>query len=331
MAKGNDSITEFLMRDRREKQKLAAQMKSRRRRIRFGAIPPNPFVAVDRSSPLDDKPDLTEFKIDDEWLQDAVAFQISKQRIRDGLRYLVREEMIRTGRLLRDVWTEYITQATANYVRSSYATPFSYTEKIANVFYLERYAPSEEKTGCDLGRNERKWYIGISLNRNRSAASLLSWGQRTLVPFVLSAIRLMANIEMRGAVVFSPEDMKRLRVELGEDRRNEIYLCSRDQIREFGHEARSNQRLSRTKLRGRLMALACYRYYQSGYGWEVYDREQKKFGLETDRMSREKFRQRLRIAVAALRYEWDWAISARLEQMRGIHFPLGKMFPAETR
>lgn len=323
----SEMIRLILQREQRQTEKLAVLMKKRRQKLRIRMIPPNPFVDTMA------KPDLAEFQVDDEWLQDALEFQIRKQFNRDGIRHLAFEKMIQTGCSLKKAWEGAMTAATAKYSRSELAVPYSSTEKVAEVFYFKRYAPTKSEAECNLSRNERKWYIGISLNRNRNGASLINWSRKVFIPFALSAIRWMANIEMQQGVLFSEKDANRLRKTLGSaagDENFNFLIDSGDLLNPFKVEEKPSQRMSRTKLRGRLLAIACYRYVQAGYGWESYDRDQNALGLEAGKMSRERFRQRLRIAVGTLREEWSSNLVSRPERTVGIHFPLGRSFPVKV-
>jgi hypothetical protein len=310
---------------RRIRQKEKLRRKRPRQMPALQSIPINPFAAPHCL----EKPDLREFIVPDEWLEDALNFQIEKQFARDSLRDTVRRQMAEDRISLRRAWANAMAATTATYEMKGKA-PLLKSRKVAGVFFLNRCRPPAEIAECDFAGNERKWYIGISLNRNRSAAAFLDWTLRELLPCVGAAARLIANIDMRGSVYFSDEHIECLlrNIHGSQPAEFKFWSCDRQRARACADKSRKMQIAPPQRLRARLLAIACYRFAQADFGWRAYHRAQEQISLESNPMTRELFRQRLKIAVTMLRDYAPFEIAHRLEHLPGFYFPLGKSFRA---
>jgi hypothetical protein len=288
-------------------------------------------------------PDLEEFQVEDDLLEEAIRFQVDKQVCIDGRKLLVKLWAPDSqGRTEAEIAEELRVFAASTFESEPSDTRLRKSRGPAKVVYFERGAPAQKQNWSSGYSNSRPYFIGIALNREMTAPSFLKWVDREFLPFVRASMKLAARIDLPGSIEFTDKDeavFRRVGGAAATDHQVKFWYRTKADARRDNQSNRRRQNPSVKNMRAKLFSVACYRFKMAGFSFREYNEVQQRIGLETYvkrnsepvpvEITEEAFNGRLKIAAGLLRDVWAAFDVKNPENIPEAGFELGNRFRGE--
>ena len=285
-------------------------------------------------------PNLDEFRVEDELLEQAIGFQVHKQMYIDGRRLLARLWAADTkGKSAVEIEAELRALSETAFDPDQHAIRYQRSTGPAKVVYFAPGPPHKVQDWRGGFLNSRPYFFGVSLNREMTAPGFMKWVDREFIPFVKASMKLAARIQLPGAIEFTAQDeavFRRVGGETVKTHNTKIWYRTKDDAVRENLSNKARQSPSLKKLRAKLLSVACYRFKMAGFTFREYNEAQRSIGLEVYAkrnsapvvvdITEEAYNGRLKIATGLLREEWRGLEVEKPEDIPEAGFALGKRF-----
>jgi hypothetical protein len=246
----------------------------------------SPFSAKSRSAQIP-APDLTQFKVDDDYSFEALQYYENQQQWQDSFEWWMEKILKDPSQTSKKSPTELYDM-----LRAEMSAPFHSTPKTPTNAMLRRPATITVTQPAIYGNpnsynvpNTRPWEIRIDLHRNHTGPALRKWFEKEGIPQLRELIRTMAHGYMRGSIELSRSEAIKYRERYhphatGNALIEEIQEQSIRWRNETVAQSRKQPFPSDYRLKVHLCGLAYYRYRQAGFGWRQFAIASKAAQLE---------------------------------------------------